>query len=223
MTKIQTVHLHKKYGENIVLKDINISIDQGDFVTIIGPSGSGKSTLLYILGCLETETEGIVYINGNKINDLGEHKKSVIRNQGIGFVFQFFNLVQNLTVEENIILPAVMTGKRVKAVQNDLNKILAAVDLEDKRMAFPSELSGGQQQRVSIARALINKPQIILADEPTGNLDSVSGENIMRLLKEINKDGVTVVNVTHNTKLISYGNRLISILDGSVISDECVS
>ncbi|MED3804330.1 ABC transporter ATP-binding protein [Lysinibacillus xylanilyticus] len=223
MHPIVVQNMFKNYGSFEILKNINLSINDGEFVSIMGPSGSGKSTLLYILGGLENQTKGKVLINDKEINSLKDKPKSILRCNEIGFVFQFFNLVQNLTVEENIILPAVMSGKKSKDLQSELNEILAVTGLENKKKMYPSQLSGGQQQRVAVARAVINQPKLILADEPTGNLDSKSGEDVMSLMKKINKErGTTVVQVTHNPEMSLYGNRVIRIQDGKIILDEYI-
>ena len=171
-----------------VLKDINISIKKGEFVSIMGPSGSGKSTLLYLIGGLDKPTSGSIKINGKELSVMNDKEESTMRRQEIGFVFQFYNLIPNLNVEENIMLPILLDGKKIKNYKDKLNEILEIVGLEDRRKHTPRELSGGQQQRVAIARALINEPDIILADEPIGNLDSKTGTDIMILLKKINEE-----------------------------------
>ena len=182
-----------------VLKDISLQVMQGEFVTIMGPSGSGKSTLLYILGGLDTPTSGHVLLNGTDISRFGDEKMSRIRRQKIGFVFQFYNLIPNLNVEENIMLPLLLDGKKMGGYRKQLEQILEIVRLSDRRRHTPRELSGGQQQRVAIARALIGNPEILFADEPTGNLDSKTGAEIMALLREINRtNGQTIIMVTHS-------------------------
>ena len=207
-------------GENAVrvLKDVSFEINKGEFVSLMGASGSGKSTLLYLIGGLDKPTDGKVYINGKDINTLKEKEMAKLRRKDIGFVFQFYNLVQNLTVEENIMLPVVMDGKKEKDYKERLDKILDIIGLKDKRNNLPNELSGGQQQRVSIARAIILSPTILLADEPIGNLDSKAGEEVMKLFKEINeKEGITILQVTHSSDAAKYGNRLINLKDGKII------
>lgn len=217
MFVIETNKLSKSYHKEQVLKNVSLTINQGEFVSIVGPSGSGKSTLLYLLNGLEKPTSGTVLIDGDDINAISEKRRDYLRCNKMGFVFQFFNLVPNLTVEENIMAPAVMTGKKICNFHSELEEIIDVVGLLSKRKAFPSELSGGQQQRVSIARALINKPKIIFADEPTGNLDSKTGQSIMNLLKQINADNkTTIVQVTHNDGMSQAGNRIISIIDGQI-------
>lgn len=221
---IQTEHLAKHYnlGKQTVpiISDVNLSIETGEFVAIMGPSGCGKSSLLYLLGGLDKPTSGKVFIDGEDINQLNDRDKSRLRRRDIGFVFQFYNLVQNLTVEENILLPITMDGKKVKDYQMKLDEILAIVGLTDRKQYTPRELSGGQQQRVAIARALIAEPKLILADEPIGNLDSQSGTDIMELFKSINKTkDITIVQVTHSEEAAQYSERIVRMKDGRVQSD----
>lgn len=200
-----------------VLKNISLQIERGDFVSIMGPSGSGKSTLLYILSGLEEPTIGTVYISGQQVSELDDNSKSILRRRKIGFVFQFYNLIPNLSVEENIMLPVLLDGKKLKEYKAQLNNILEIVGLSNRRTHTPRELSGGQQQRVAIARALINDPDIIFADEPIGNLDSVTGKEIMELLKEINTEKCkTIVMVTHSEDSAKYSNRIIKVRDGKI-------
>lgn len=200
-----------------VLKGISLQITKGEFVSIMGPSGSGKSTLLYILGGLDNPTNGSVLMGGNDISRYNDEKKSVMRRRSIGFIFQFYNLIPNLNVEENILLPVLLDGKNAKDYRKQLHNILEIVGLTDRRKHTPRELSGGQQQRVAIARALINSPDIIFADEPTGNLDSKTGTEIMTLLKEINHESdKTIVMVTHSADAATYGNRIVSVRDGVI-------
>lgn len=201
-----------------VLKDISLQVMQGEFVSIMGPSGSGKSTLLYILGGLDTPTGGHVLLNGTDISRFGDGKMSRIRRQKIGFVFQFYNLIPNLNVEENIMLPLLLDGRKMSGYQKQLHQILEVVGLSDRRKHTPRELSGGQQQRVAIARALIGNPEILFADEPTGNLDSKTGAEIMNLLREINQTtGQTIIMVTHSPEAAKSSSRLITVQDGVII------
>lgn len=200
-----------------VLKDINLSITKGEFITIMGPSGSGKSTLLYLIGGLDKPTKGRIIINGNDISELPDEEQSVMRRREIGFVFQFYNLVPNLTVEDNIMLPILLDGKKLGNYKKRLDEILEEVELTDRKKHTPRELSGGQQQRVAIARALINEPDIILADEPTGNLDSKTSEEVMKLLQRICKEkGKTILQVSHSLETAKYGDRIINVKDGRV-------
>ena len=201
-----------------VLKDISLQVVQGEFVSIMGPSGSGKSTLLYILGGLDAPTSGHVLLNGTDISRFGDEKMSCIRRQKIGFVFQFYNLIPNLNVEENIMLPLLLDGKKVGGYKKQLEQILEIVGLSDRRRHTPRELSGGQQQRVAIARALIGNPEILFADEPTGNLDSKTGAEIMDLLREINRtSGQTIIMVTHSPEAAKSSSRMINVQDGIII------
>ncbi|SDY74952.1 ABC transporter ATP-binding protein [Tindallia californiensis] len=211
----KTYHLGKVPVE--VLKEINVTIEQGEFVTIMGPSGSGKSTLLYLMGGLDQPTEGKIYLGDTELSGLTDKEQSIMRRRQVGFVFQFYNLVPNLTVEDNIMLPVLLDGKKTKHYCESLQEIIQIVELEDRRKHTPRELSGGQQQRVAIARALINEPDIILADEPTGNLDSRTTEEVMQLLRRINKEKKkTVVQVSHSLETAEYGNRIIRVRDGKV-------
>jgi putative ABC transport system ATP-binding protein len=222
MSIIKIDNLVKNFGkgenEVKVLKNVSFEIEKGEFVSLMGASGSGKSTLLYLIGGLDKPTAGKVYINDKDINTLKEKDMAKLRRQDIGFVFQFYNLVANLTVEENIMLPVVMDGKSEKDYKKRLDDILEIIGLSDKRKNLPNELSGGQQQRVSIARAMILSPNIILADEPIGNLDSKSGKEVMDLFKKINKEeGITILQVTHSEEAAEYGNRIIRLKDGQII------
>lgn len=198
-----------------VLKDISLQVMQGEFVSIMGPSGSGKSTLLYILGGLDTPTSGHVLLNGTDISRFGDEKMSRIRRQKIGFVFQFYNLIPNLNVEENIMLPLLLDGKKMGGYRKQLEQILEIVGLSDRRRHTPRELSGGQQQRVAIARALIGNPEILFADEPTGNLDSKSGGEVMELLQNVwKKMGKALVVITHDSRIARMADRQFQIVDG---------
>ena len=218
---IQTENLGKTYQvgqeEVVVLKGINLTICRGEFVSIMGPSGSGKSTLLYLLGGLDRPTTGSIKINGKELSGMTDREESILRRRDLGFVFQFYNLIPNLNVEENIMLPILLDGKALKNELPKLERILAEVGLTDRRYHTPRELSGGQQQRVAIARALVNEPDIILADEPIGNLDSKTGTEIMKLLQRINKEyGKTIVQVTHSAEEAQYGDRIVHVRDGKV-------
>ena len=198
-----------------VIKDMNLEVYDGEFVSIMGPSGSGKSTLLYLMGGLEKPTTGEVKIQNKALHRMKDSEESSLRCRSIGFVFQFYNLVPHLTVEDNILLPVLINGGRRKNYRNRLEHLLEIVGLKDKRNTFPTRLSGGQQQRVAIARALINNPDIILADEPIGNLDSKTGTEIMELFDRINKEeGKTIIQVTHSKEAAQYGNRIIYVRDG---------
>lgn len=221
MQIIETKNLNKTFKmgdlDIEVLKDINLSIESGEFVSIMGPSGSGKSTLLYLIGGLDKPTSGSVKIKGSELSDMKDKEQSIMRRRDIGFVFQFYNLIPNLSVEENVILPVLLDGKKLKDYRKKLDEILEVTGLSDRRAHTPRELSGGQQQRVAIARALVNEPDIILADEPIGNLDSRTGTEVMQLLQKINKEkGKTIVQVTHSKEAADYGDRVINVRDGKV-------
>jgi putative ABC transport system ATP-binding protein len=208
-----------RLGDTItkVLKGVSLQVMQGEFVSIMGPSGSGKSTLLYILGGLDAPTEGSVHLNGTDISRFRDDKMSRIRRQHIGFVFQFYNLIPNLNVEENIMLPLLLDGKGMRDYGKQLKHILEVVGLTDRRKHTPRELSGGQQQRVAIARALIGSPEILFADEPTGNLDSKTGAEIMHLLRDINRErGQTIIMVTHSPEAAKSSSRVITVRDGVI-------
>lgn len=201
-----------------VLRDVSLRVMPGEFVSIMGPSGSGKSTLLYILGGLDTPTGGRVLLNGTDISSFGDEKMSGLRRRSIGFVFQFYNLIPNLNVEENIMLPLLLDGQKMERCKDRLDRILDMVDLSDRRRHTPRELSGGQQQRVAIARALIGNPGILFADEPTGNLDTKAGADIMSLLREINSStGQTIIMVTHSPEAAKSSSRIITVRDGNFV------
>lgn len=218
---IETVNLFKTYKlGNVdieVLKEINVTVYEGEFVSIMGPSGSGKSTLLYLMGGLDKPTSGSIKIAGKELATMNDKAQSIMRRRNIGFVFQFYNLIPNLDIEENIMLPILLDGKKIKNHKKELDEILEIVGLSDRRRHTPRELSGGQQQRVAIARALINQPDIILADEPIGNLDSKSGTEIMELFQRINQEkGKTIIQVTHSAESAEYSRRIIHVKDGRV-------
>lgn len=203
----------------VALNDVSLSIDKGEFVAIIGPSGSGKSTLMHIIGGLDSPTVGNVLMEGKDISKLKDKQLSKYRNEKIGFVFQAFNLENSQTALENVMMPLIFAGVSKKERKQRALKALEQVGLADYVKHKPNEMSGGQRQRVSIARALVNNPEIIFADEPTGNLDSKSGEKIMELFKEINAKGYTVIMVTHNPIEANKAKRVVKIMDGKLISD----
>lgn len=208
---------HGKYMDVPVLKNINLVINKSDFTIIIGKSGCGKSTLLNILGCMDFANEGTYKFMEKDISKLKDAQLAYFRNQNIGFVFQSFNLINEISVCENIELPMGLAGIGAKERKKRAKELLKIVGLEEKEKSKPLELSGGQQQRVAIARALANNPNILLCDEPTGNLDEENGKMIMELLAELNSKGVTIIMVTHDMSLSSYANRIIQIHDGEIL------
>ncbi|MCQ4672626.1 ABC transporter ATP-binding protein [Lactonifactor longoviformis] len=220
-TAVACRNIVKEYtvgGEGVrVLDGISLRVSSGEFVSIMGESGSGKSTLLYILGGLDRPTVGDVCINGTDISGLSDENMSRMRRQKIGFVFQFYNLIPNLNAEENIMLPLLLDGKRAVDYSGRLAQMLELVGLTQRRKHTPRELSGGQQQRVAIARALMSRPEILFADEPTGNLDSRTGAEIMSLLEEINRERVqTIIMVTHSPEAAKSSSRIITVRDGKL-------
>ena len=225
MEIVKTSGLSKVYGEGITrvdaLKDVDISINQGEFVAIVGPSGSGKSTLLHLLGGVDRPTSGKVVVDGVDIYSLNEKELAVFRRRKVGFIFQFYNLIPVLTAKENIMLPLLLDHKEPD--REYITELIDLLGLRDRQNRLPNELSGGQQQRVSIGRALAYNPSIVLADEPTGNLDSQNSKEIVNLLKfSVNKYHQTVVMVTHDLELASQADRIITIEDGQVTTDEVV-
>lgn len=222
MEILKVENLVKTYGEgdNIVnaVDNISLSVNKGEFVAIVGASGSGKSTLLHLLGGVDRPTSGKIYIDGNEINNMNNDKLAIFRRRQIGIVYQFYNLIPILTVEENISLPCDLDGNRPDKERIDL--ILKSFGLFERKNHLPNELSGGQQQRTSIARALINNPAILLADEPTGNLDSKSTEEIMSILKMSNRDfNQTIIMITHNLEIAKEADRIITIQDGKIVKE----
>lgn len=222
MLELKNIKKYYKMGDNIVkaLDDVSLKIEDGEFVTIIGPSGSGKSTMMNIVGCLDVATEGEYYVDGVEISKYSENQLAFLRNKKMGFIFQGFNLLQNLTAFENVELPMIYQGIKKAERKERAEKALELVGMKERMKHKPSELSGGQQQRVAIARALATKPMCILADEPTGNLDSKTGDEIMAILNELNKQGTTIVIITHNDEIAQVSKRVVHILDGIIASDE---
>jgi len=222
-TIIETQHVSMTFGkgdaEVHALKDINVSIRSGEFVAIMGPSGSGKSTLMNIVGCLLRPVSGRLILDDEDVSDLDSYERAILRNEKIGFVFQSYNLLSRTNALRNVMLP-LMYNRDVHYSRLDMEEkaeeVLVKVELQDRLFHNPNELSGGQQQRVAIARALINDPIILIADEPTGNLDSSSGEAIMNMLHEMNKEGMTIVMVTHDQLIADHSERTIHLLDGEI-------
>jgi putative ABC transport system ATP-binding protein len=221
---IELKNVEKIYnlGETVVnaIKNINLKIDKGEFVAIIGPSGSGKSTLMHMIGLLDTPTKGVILVNKKDASKLTPNERAKLRNEYIGFVFQTFNLLSRTTAVDNVELPLIYAGKESEERKRLSTEALIKVGLENRLKHFPNQLSGGQQQRVAIARALVNNPDIILADEPTGNLDSKSGKEILKLLAKLNKEGNTIVLVTHDKNVASYAERVVELKDGHIIKDK---
>lgn len=208
---------HMQGGKPVfILKDINLTVNEGEFVSVMGPSGSGKSTLLNVIGMLDDANEGEYCFMGEAVHKLKEKQRSKIYKQNIGFVFQAYHLIDELTVYENIETPLLYQDVKASERKAMVADILDRFQIVGKKDLFPSQLSGGQQQLVGIARALIVKPKLILADEPTGNLNSKQGEEIMELFTELNKEGVTIIQVTHSEKNAGYGSRIINLLDGRI-------
>lgn len=223
MSVIRLKNISKIYGlgdaTTVALDDVDLSIKKGEFVAIMGPSGSGKSTLMNIIGLLDTPTYGEYDLSSKPVSRLSRNARSKIRRDKIGFVFQSFNLLPRMTVIENVALPLTYSGVSHIDRLEKASKILRSMDMRSKEYYLPNQLSGGQVQRVAVARALANDPEIILADEPTGNLDTKSSENIMELLKELNDSGHTIVMVTHNPELAKYAKRELHIVDGKIDRD----
>src|SRR5690625_4446217 len=206
----------------VVLKDINLQINKGEFVAIMGPSGSGKSTLMNIIGCLDKPSSGEYLLNGKQVSDYDEKELAQVRNQSVGFVFQQFQLLPRLNALQNVELPMIYAGIGKKERKDRAIEALEKVDLADRLNHLPNALSGGQKQRVAIARAIVNNPDIILADEPTGALDSETGKQIMDLFKLLNRDGTTIIVVTHEAEIASYAERTIFVRDGMLTSADFV-
>jgi putative ABC transport system ATP-binding protein len=202
------------------LKGIDLSVEKGEFLSIMGPSGSGKTSLMNIIGCLDTPTSGSYYLNNQLVNDLADDDLALIRNKEIGFVFQSFHLLAKNSALNNVLLPLKYAGVKQEEAYVLAKNVLDKVGLSDRVNHAPSELSGGQQQRVAIARALVNKPSIVFADEPTGNLDSKTGDDVMELFKELNSQGQTIILITHEEDIAMQSKRIINIKDGLIESDE---
>jgi len=205
--------------ETIALLSVNLEVKEGEFVAIMGPSGCGKTTLLNILGLLDQPSNGKYIFMGEDVSSISEKNRSRFRKHNMGFVFQNFNLIDELNVYENVELPLIYMGVKTAERKEMVHLILEKMQILHRKFNFPSQLSGGQQQRVAVARAVVGKPKIILADEPTGNLDSAHGEDVMRLLDGVNKTGTTVIMVTHSQRDASYSNRVIRLFDGQIINE----
>ncbi|MFZ2541889.1 MAG: ABC transporter ATP-binding protein [Gallionella sp.] len=221
---IRIEDLHKSYQTSAglfpALKAVNLGIAAGEFVSIMGPSGSGKSTFMNILGCLDKASAGRYFLDGRSVAELNKDELALLRNRTIGFVFQGFNLLPRMSLLDNVALPLIYCGLEHEERQQRAHEQLAKVGLGSYAAAMPNKISGGQQQRVAIARALVNRPRLILADEPTGNLDSHTSEEIMTLFEELNREGITIVLVTHEEDIARHAKRKVRFFDGRVISDE---
>lgn len=205
--------------ETIALKNVSFEVEQGDFVAVMGPSGCGKTTLLNILGFIDSPNAGKYQFFDQEITKLSEKEKTEVRKKNIGFVFQNFNLIDELTVWENIELPLIYLGWKKKARKQRVDEVIDKMKISHRKNLFPIQLSGGQQQRVAVARAVVANPPLLLADEPTGNLDSLHGEEVMNLLNDLNKDGTTVIMVTHSQRDASYSRRTVHLFDGQIINE----
>ncbi|HEY4212762.1 MAG TPA: ABC transporter ATP-binding protein [Steroidobacteraceae bacterium] len=221
---IETTNLQKVYRTDVVettaVDNINFTLSEGEFVSFMGPSGCGKSTLLHILGLIDSPTGGSYKFLGEDVSSYPESRRAKIRKANIGFVFQSFNLIDELTVYENVELPLVYGGVPAHDRRGRVEAVMEKMDIAHRRGHFPAQLSGGQQQRVAVARALVNKPNLILADEPTGNLDSEHGDEVMKLLLSLNEEGTSILMVTHSATNAAFSRRIVNLLDGKVVSDK---
>jgi putative ABC transport system ATP-binding protein len=222
-TLLRTVGLTKIFrGDGVpvpAVRDVNLSVDSGEFVAVMGPSGAGKSTLLHLLGGLEPPSSGEIWLNGQRVDRLSQARWAVARRRHIGFVFQFFNLVSNMTVADNVELPALMSGATRRQARERREELLAELGLAGKANAAPARLSGGEQQRVALARALAHQPCLLLADEPTGNLDSSNTSDVLRVLRRVHDQGQAILLVTHDARAASMADRVINLFDGMVADD----
>ncbi|MEN9562072.1 MAG: hypothetical protein RIR73_316 [Chloroflexota bacterium] len=222
VAKVTNVTRLYKIGqmETRALNGVSLGINDGEFTALVGPSGSGKTTLLQLFGCLDQPTSGSVVINGKETTNLNRNQRADLRKETIGFVFQFFALIPTLTAYENVEMPLLLTGKSASERKQRVMDLLSAVDLSDRAHHRPDQLSGGQQQRVAVARALATNPKMILADEPTANLDTTNGEQVMEIMKKLNTDtGVTFVFATHDPRVIKYASRVVTLEDGVIVKD----
>jgi putative ABC transport system ATP-binding protein len=226
VVKVENITRVYKIGtvETQALRGVSMSIENGEFTALVGPSGSGKTTLLQMIGCLDQPTTGKVFVDGKDVTSLNRNQRADMRRGHIGFIFQFFALIPTLSAYENIEMPLLLNGHTAKERHERVTELLKAVDLSDRANNRPDQMSGGQQQRVAIARALAPKPALILADEPTANLDTVNGEQVMEIMTRLNKEtGVTFVFATHDPRVIKYARRVVTLRDGLVAEDKLVS
>ncbi len=223
---IKTNKLSKVYRteevETTALNEVDVDIKEGEFVSVMGPSGCGKSTLLNVLGMIDSPSGGDYFFMGEEVGRLSERKRSNVRKHNLGFVFQSFNLIDELTVYENVELPMLYTKVPSAERKKRVEELLEGMNIMHRRNHFPQQLSGGQQQRVAVARAIVNRPKLILADEPTGNLDSANGDEVMKILSQLNSEGTTILMVTHSQYCAEFGNRIIRMLDGQVVTENLV-
>ncbi|WNJ18694.1 ABC transporter ATP-binding protein [Pontibacter sp. G13] len=224
---IRTQNLLKRYRteeiETTALNEVSVEVKEGEFLSIMGPSGCGKSTLMNILGLIDNPSGGEYYFMGEEVSKYSEKQRANLRKENIGFVFQSFNLIDELTVFENVELPLIYTKMKSGDRKQRVEEVLEAMNMMHRKNHFPQQLSGGQQQRVAVARAIVNRPHIILADEPTGNLDSTNGDDVMKMLTSLNEQGTTVIMVTHSPHFAEFGHRIIRLLDGKVVSENVLS
>ncbi|MET8004103.1 ABC transporter ATP-binding protein [Nonomuraea glycinis] len=220
---LKTVNLVKVYSGGAVpvhaVRGVDLVVEPGEFIAVMGPSGSGKSTLVHMLGGLDARTSGEIWVDGKRADTLSESAWALLRRKKIGFVFQFFNLVANMTVTDNVELPALLGGASPRVARERREHLLGALNLTDRADASPAQLSGGEQQRVALARALANEPSVLLADEPTGNLDSRNTRDVLRLLSKVHKDGQTIIMVTHDARVAGLADRVVCLLDGEIVDD----
>ncbi|MEM8897207.1 MAG: ABC transporter ATP-binding protein [Bacteroidota bacterium] len=224
---IRTADLVKFYRteeiETTALNEVSIEVKEGEFVSIMGPSGCGKSTLMNILGLIDSPSGGEYHFLGEEVSKYTERKRANLRKENIGFVFQSFNLIDELTVFENVELPLIYTKMKGADRKKRVEGVLESMNMMHRRNHFPQQLSGGQQQRVAVARAIVNRPKLILADEPTGNLDTANGDDVMKILSGLNEEGTTVIMVTHSPSNAEFGHRIIRLLDGKVVSENMLA
>lgn len=224
---IRTENLVKLYRteeiETTALNEVSLTVNEGDFLSIMGPSGCGKSTLMNILGLIDSPSEGKYYFLEEEVSRYSEKQRANLRKENIGFVFQSFNLIDELTVFENVELPLIYTRMKSSDRKTKVEAVLESMNMMHRKNHFPQQLSGGQQQRVAVARAIVNDPKLILADEPTGNLDSSNGDDVMKMLTHLNEQGTTVVMVTHSPRNAEFGHRIVRLLDGKIVSENTVT